>query len=120
MKKAQVGDLVCMGRRKKKGMGIIMEYCPDVTRRTGVVIDTYLKHDRAEKYRHYARIIEGSDPHDRELVRSFLHNNNDTCYKRFKNQFALVKWMKRPSYYESSSVSESEGWYPVEWLSRVC
>ena len=119
MKKAKVGDLVCMGRRKTKGLGIVLEYCPNAARRTGINIDQYLKYDRSEKYLHYTEMIDSAQENERDLIRAFMHNNNNTCYKKFKNKFAYVRWTRKPSCYESSQVSEDEGWYPVDWLSAI-
>ena len=65
MKKAKVGDLVCMGRRKTKGLGIVLEYCPNAARRTGINIDQYLKYDRSEKYLHYTEVIYSSHESER-------------------------------------------------------
>jgi hypothetical protein len=119
MKKTQIGDLVCMGRRKTKGMGIVLDYCPNAARRTGINIDQYLRFDRSEKYLRYTQMIDRAPESDRDLIRAFMHTNNDTCYKKFKNKFAFVRWSKKPSFYESAQVSEDEGWYPIDWLTNV-
>jgi len=116
----KVGDLVCMYRRRSKGMGIVTKYCPNVG-------DTMRENPASvmEVYRDYAvkdwrkrdqfkkTICERST--DSDLVFDFFLYN--TAFKgKLKVKFAYVQWFKKPSTYSADAIYSNVGWFPAEWL----
>lgn len=62
---------------------------------------------------------------DRALARAFLMCNYfyssppQKKFVKFKKDFVLVRWIKKPSEYERDSISNITGWYPYEWLKEL-
>ena len=123
MPKVEVGDLVCMYRRKNKGMGLVLDKIDNIEAVVGIdmspsevleevsTLKTY--QDRA-KYRSQV-MQESKDP---EAVKVFLSFNAQGWCRKAKYKFAKVRWFKKPSAYESN-VREDETWCPQEWLKKV-
>lgn len=115
-----VGDLVCMYRRRSKGLGIVVKHCRDIGECLGADPETILK-----TYREYAvkdwRVREQFKLHvcsescDYDLVFDFFLYN--TAYRdKLKVGFVFVEWVKKPSDHSSDAVYSKSGWFPVEWL----
>jgi len=116
----KIGDLVCMYRRRARGMGIVTEYCADVGKIIGQEPETVM-----EVYREYAiKDWRRRDQFKQEIcTRSsnpdlvfdfFLYN---TAFKgKLKKKFAFVRWSKKPSTYTADAIYSNCGWFPTEWL----
>ena len=115
-----VGDLVCMYRRRSKGMGIILRYCGDIGECMNEDAETVM-----EVYREFAikdwrrrdefktQICQKSC--DSNLVFDFFLYN--TAFQgKLKTSFAYVKWLKRPSNHTADVMYSQCGWFPSEWL----
>lgn len=115
-----VGDLVCMYRRRSKGLGVVLKYCSDIGACMDEDPETVM-----EVYRDFAikdwrrreefkkQICQKSK--DPELVFDFFLYN--TAYKgKLKTKFAFVEWVKKPSNHSVDVVYSRNGWYPADWL----
>ena len=123
MPKVEIGDLVCMYRRKNKGVGLVLNKIENITEAIGpepkpedilqamATLNTY---EDKSKYR--TKIMEQSS--DPEAVKIFFNFNGQGWCKKPKYKFVKVRWFKKPSAYESS-VREDETWCPQEWLKKV-
>jgi len=118
--KLKVGDLVCMYRRRAKGMGIVLRYCDDVSEPMGedaaAVLETYrdfaIRDWRRRDEFKQSICARSGDP---DLVFDFFLYN--TAFKgKLKKQFAFVRWSKKPSTYSADAVYALSGWFPAEWL----
>lgn len=118
--KIKVGDLVCMYRRRSKGMGIVLRYCDDVGVYMGEdateVMEVYrefaVKDWRARDNFKKSICSRSSEP---DLVFDFFLYN--VAFKgKLKKRFAYVKWSKKPSTYAADAVYANCGWFPAEWL----
>lgn len=85
----QVGALVELGRRRVKGLGMILKVSQTPTRE--------LSKEEKELF---------SPPLDWEATNSY-------------ERVALVKWITRPSDYTMLSVYKQTAWYPLSWLRVV-
>ena len=116
----KVGDLVCMYRRRSKGMGIVLRYCDDVSELMGEDAQTVLEvykdfavkdwrtRDRFKK----AVCAKSTEP---DLIFDFFLYN--VAFKgKLKKRFAYVRWSKKPSTYTADAVYSTSGWFPAEWL----
>jgi len=116
----KVGDLVCMFRRRKAGLGIVLEYHPDVgvcmEREPREVYETYkdfeIKDWRSRDEYKKRVCAESCNP---DLVFDFFLYNAAFAGK-LKTSFAFVRWVKKPSTYEADAVYSHVGWFPAEWL----
>lgn len=117
-----IGDLVCMYRRKNKGMGLILEKVDDIAAAAGIDSHAVLQ-DMSEisdwsartKYKNEV-IGSATDPLSAKLFLAF--NAQGWCSKP-KYQFVRVKWFKPPSNYENKTTSEEVAWYPADWLRKI-
>jgi len=115
-----VGDLVCMFRRRSKGLGIVMHYCADIEecmkRNPEEVMESYREFAIKDWRRRddFKKMI-CRDSCDSDLVFDFFLYN--TAFKgKLKTKFAFVKWFKKPSTYSADAVYSLTGWFPAEWL----
>ena len=118
--KLKVGDLVCMYRRRAKGLGIVLRYCDDVGEHMGedaqTILELYkdfaVKDWRARDTFKKSICQKSSDP---DLVFDFFLYN--VAFKgKLKKRFAYVRWSKKPSTYSADAVYSTCGWFPAEWL----
>lgn len=115
------GDLVCLYRRKTKGVGIVLEYVEDV----GETLDINAK-KVLEKLKSTDDVIVQAleissmvrSSHHKDLASDFFMYNEGWGSK-VKMQFAYVKWFKKPSNYEADSIYADAEWYPIEWLKTL-
>lgn len=115
-KKIKVGDLVCMPRRRKSGMGIVVKYSDNLAREGGVDVMKILEETRdVISYTDRVQIFKNAYRRcgDTEFLDQAFYYNAGWANKP-KLKFAYVKWTKRPSDYTMQS--GPEGWYPAEWL----
>jgi hypothetical protein len=115
------GDLVCLYRRKTKGLGIVLNYVEDV----GVALDIDVpkvlgklrsSNNRVTQALEISSMIRRSEHKD--LASDFFMYNEGWSTK-LKVQFAYVRWFKKPSNYESDTIYADAEWYPAEWLKTL-
>ena len=124
MAKVKVGDLVCMYRRKNKGMGIVLEYAGDLIEKAeaGVTFDEFMealdafggKYDARAAYRR--KLKEHAKRPD--LITTCMIYNASWA-KKPKKEFVRVRWFEQPSMYETNQTKEIEEWCPIDWLRKV-
>tara|TARA_Y100000592_G_C5453008_1_gene309763 strand:+ start:1262 stop:1639 length:378 start_codon:yes stop_codon:yes gene_type:complete len=124
MAKVKVGDLVCMYRRKNKGMGIVLEYAEDLIEKAeaGVTFDEFMealeaignKYDARAVYR---RKLKSHAKHPDMITTCLIYNAS--WAKKPKKEFVKVRWFDNPSMYETNQTKEIEEWCPIDWLRKV-
>ena len=124
MAKIKVGDLVCMYRRKNKGMGIVLEYTDDliVKAEAGVTFDEFMVDIGALSGTFAAR-----SEYRRDLKAHAKYPDMiDTCMiynagwaRKPKKEFVRIRWFETPSMYETNNTKEIEEWCPIDWLRKV-
>ena len=123
MPKVNVGDLVCMYRRKNKGVGLVLEHIDDIVAAMDTetpvneIIETMteLKTFNERSYYRRTQIDQSKNP---DAAKLFFEFNAQSWCKKPKYKFAKVRWFKKPSAYESN-VREDETWCPQDWLKKV-
>ena len=123
MPKVDVGDLVCLYRRKSKGLGIVIEKIEDVEEelQLSTPLEDVLKNlssmDKyTEKTEYREKLVKLCD--NPKVARIFFMYNGLNWCKKPKYKFVRVRWFKRPSAYESM-MREEENWCPQDWLKKV-
>lgn len=124
MAKVKVGDLVCMYRRKNKGMGIVLEHTHDIIEKSGAGIS----------FQDFMNTLEtiGNRYDERAVYRNHLKKKAEypdlihTCMiynaswaKKPKKEFVRVRWFESPSMYEVKKTKEIEEWCPIDWLKKL-
>jgi len=125
MAKINVGDLVCMYRRKKKGMGIVLEKTDDIIESANIEATfdevhaelTRLEKDYNGRSRYKKELRKQSERP--ELISTCLLYNGQGWAKKPKKAFVRIRWFDRPSLYESNETSTDEEWAPVDWLKKL-
>jgi hypothetical protein len=124
MAKVEVGDLVCMFRRKNKGMGIVLEYTDDLVERSGagITFDEFMGaiKDIGDKYDQRATYRRKLKEHAKypDLINTCMIYNASWA-KKPKKEFVRIRWFDCPSMYETAKTKEVEEWCPVDWVRRV-
>jgi hypothetical protein len=128
MSKLKVGDLVCIPRRKNKGLGIVLKHVKDITKEIDTFKDEFWvshaqmikegKSGELSDLRKSARIhlLEASP--ERDLLEAYFQYNNSWCPKN-KKSFIYIKWFKHPSYYENARCRAKEQWHPADWAKAM-
>ncbi len=125
MAKVKVGDLVCLFRRKKKGLGIVLEHVPDIIEQAGAgasfeeVMETlsalrggsYLT---ASQYR-----FELKQKAERPELIDYCLSCNTNWASRPKKEFVRIRWFESPSFYEVDEPPTGEEWVPIEWVRQI-
>ena len=124
MAKVKVGDLVCMYRRKNKGMGIVLEHTDDLIQKAeaGITFEDFMHGIAGLSGTYNARAA-----YRRELKASAKYPDMiNTCMiynaswaKKPKKEFVRIRWFETPSLYETASTKEIEEWCPIDWLRKV-
>lgn len=116
MAKINVGDLVCMYRRKKKGMGIVLEKTDDIIESANIEAtfdEVHAELIRLEKDYNgrtkYKRQLRGQSRRP-ELISTCLLYNGQGWAKKPKKAFVRIRWFERPSLYESNETNVDEEW----------
>ena len=125
MAKINVGDLVCMYRRKKKGMGIVLEKTDDIIESANIEVTfdevhaelIRLQKDYSARTRYKKELRKQSDRP--ELISTCLLYNGQGWARKPKKAFVRIRWFDRPSLYESNQTSTDEEWAPVDWLKKL-
>ena len=124
MAKVKVGDLVCMYRRKNKGMGIVLEHTEDLIEKAeaGITFQEFMdtiesigsKYDARAAYR---RKLKAYAKHPDMITTCLIYNAS--WAKKPKKEFVRVRWFETPSMYETNQTKEIEEWCPIDWLRKV-
>ncbi len=125
MAKINVGDLVCMYRRKKKGMGIVLEKTDNIIESANIeaTFDEVhaelirLQKDYSARTRYKKELRKQSDRP--ELISTCLLYNGQGWARKPKKAFVRIRWFDRPSLYESNQTSTDEEWAPIDWLKKL-
>ena len=122
--KIQVGDLVCMYRRKNKGMGIVLEHAEDVVvaAQAGITFDEFMEtledvgHNYSRRAAYRMQLCESAKYPDK--IDAALRYNASWA-KKPKKEFVRIRWFTNPSMYEINKTTELEQWYPIDWVKRI-
>lgn len=124
MSKIKVGDLVCMYRRKNKGMGIVLEHAPDLIEKAdaGITFAELVeaidkigsKYDQRAQFR---EALKKKATHP-ELIHTCLIYNASWA-KKPKKEFVRIRWFDNPSMYETKKTKDIEEWCPIEWVKKM-
>ena len=124
MSNIKVGDLVCMYRRKNKGMGIVLEYAPDLIEKAEagitfpevmeVINEIGSKYDQRAEFRNSLK-KKAKYP---DLIQICLIYNASWA-KKPKKEFVRVRWFDNPSMYETKKTKEVEEWCPADWVKKL-
>ena len=124
MAKVKVGDLVCMYRRKNKGMGIVLEHAEDLIEKSevGLTFEQFMKDLAALGKRYdaraaYRRKLKSSAKHPDMITTCLIYNAS--WAKKPKKEFVRVRWFETPSMYETNNTKEIEEWCPIDWLRAI-
>jgi len=125
MAKINVGDLVCMYRRKKKGMGIVLEKTDDIIESAKIDItfeELYTELIRLEKDYNgrtkYKRELRSQSERP-ELISTCILYNGQGWARKPKKAFVRIRWFDRPSLYENNETSTDEEWSPIGWVKKL-
>jgi hypothetical protein len=117
----KVGDLVCLYRRKHKGMGMVLEAIEDIEEVSGldgfeciVKMRSMNSWDSRRDYK--MKTIRESKNED--AANLFWEYHEYAHSPKIKTSFVKVRWFKRPSNYETRTIREDSGWYPTSWLKK--
>tara|TARA_Y100000592_G_scaffold100580_1_gene181296 strand:- start:1006 stop:1383 length:378 start_codon:yes stop_codon:yes gene_type:complete len=124
MAKVKVGDLVCMYRRKNKGMGIVLEHVDDLIEKAeaGVTFDEFMEAldaigDKYDARAAYRRKLKSHAKHPDMITTCLIYNAS--WAKKPKKEFVRVRWFDNPSMYETNQTKEIEEWCPIDWVKKV-
>ena len=127
MSKVGIGELVCLYRRRKKGLGVVIEIVDDA--RENLNLDNPSTDALSEvqllsyggKQEYIEKLIKKST--DAELSAAFFAFNSKSWCKKPKYQFAKVRWLKIPSFYTTQHTIRSNlndtTWVPTDWVRVV-
>ena len=124
MSKVQVGDLVCMYRRKNKGMGIVLEHTSDLIEKAeaGITFVELMEQIKqiGNKYDQRAQLREDLKQKAKhpELIQACLIYNASWA-KKPKKEFVRVRWFDNPSMYETKKTKNIEEWCPIDWVKKL-
>ena len=124
MAKVKVGDLVCMYRRKNKGMGIVLEHTSDLIEKAeaGVTFEEFMSRitELSGTYAarsQYRRELKSSAKYPDMINTCMIYNAG--WAKKPKKEFVRIRWFETPSMYETNHTKEIEEWCPIDWLRKV-
>tara|TARA_R110000824_G_scaffold322241_1_gene508951 strand:- start:20 stop:364 length:345 start_codon:yes stop_codon:yes gene_type:complete len=112
----KVGELVCLYRRKHKGIGIVLEK-KTISDEKIKIIEIAKKSDWKQKERLKRKALTDV-PHKGLIEAAFLYNLWQTNAK-LKKDFVYIKWFQRPSEYEQTKTTAEADWFPVDWVGRI-
>ena len=106
-----VGDLVCMYRRRKKGMGIVLEATDDIVRLSGLDMSF-------EQLTEQLSTVRSDKIASRALINTVLVFNAGWA-KKPKKEFVRIRWFDRPSVFEAKESYYEEEWCPTDWVRKI-
>lgn len=116
MKKASVGDLVCLYRRKRQGIGIVLETAT-ISHEKIKIIEIAKEADWKRKGDLKRQVLDTSV--NKNLVEAAFMYNLWQSNAKTKKDFVYIKWLQRPSQYEQTKTSTDADWFPVDWVGRI-
>tara|TARA_B100001123_G_scaffold74689_1_gene84132 strand:+ start:22139 stop:22504 length:366 start_codon:yes stop_codon:yes gene_type:complete len=121
MSKVKVGDLVCLYRRKKEGLGLVLKKEADLASMGGFEPELLYRPPPASKHINWWYAIEEAirDAIDPKAAQAYVSYNHYGKKKNLKKKFVYVKWIKKPSDYHAEKMHEDEQWIPVDWVKSV-
>tara|TARA_R110002020_G_scaffold95382_5_gene228963 strand:- start:533 stop:889 length:357 start_codon:yes stop_codon:yes gene_type:complete len=115
-KKVKKGDLVCLYRRKHKGIGIVLNK-ETLNDEKIKIIEIAQKADWKQKEQLKRKaLIEA--PQRGLIEAAFLYNLWQTNAK-LKKDFVYIKWFQCPSEYEQTRTTTDADWFPMDWVGRI-
>lgn len=114
--KVKRGDLVCLYRRKEKGVGIILETAT-LPAENLKIIKLAKKADWNRKAELKRTAMSNSD--DKTLIEAAFLYNLWQSNAKLKKDFVYIKWLKRPSEYEQTKTTADSDWFPADWVGRI-
>ena len=122
LKPFKIGDLVCMYRRKKQGLGEVLDYIPDIEECLGIdprgtleIYRSYTVKEWRNRDRYRQQVCMRSKCPD--LAFDFFIYNTAFA-DSLKISFVEVQWFKRPSTFSVDGISAPRGWFPAAWVRR--
>ena len=124
MSKIEVGDLVCMYRRKNKGMGIVLEHVPDLIEKAeaGITFSELMETMKLIGSRYDERAALRNDLKEKAKYPDLIHTclvYNASWAKKPKKEFVRIRWFDNPSMYETVKTKEVEEWCPADWVKKL-
>ena len=123
MSKIGQGDLVGFYRRKIPGMGIVLDKIDNILDHCEVDADVAFQIASNAEGRTYLEkklavdtLCNNTSKNPKDL-QVFFHYNQKWCAKP-KVSFVKVKWFKQTAAYDRG-VSETQGWYPADWVRSI-
>ena len=114
------GELVCMFRRKERGLGIAVKVIED--------LPAYIDFNSAclDRKNHPSRMVNWWNVveiniyacKDPAAARAYINYNHWGGAKKEKKDFTYVSWIKQPSDHQYN-FEEMSGWVPTEWLRAI-
>ena len=116
----KVGDLVCLYRRKQKGIGLVLELISDIEEESGLGLECMIKMREMKSWderRDYKEQTIAASK-DKKAAELFWKHHEYAHKPKIKKSLAKVRWFKRPSNYEVVTIREDTEWYPSNWLKK--
>jgi|TARA_R110002110_G_scaffold125531_1_gene303490 hypothetical protein len=113
----KVGELVCLYRRKHKGMGIVLE-TQTISDEKIKIIEIAKNADWKQKEELKREALSGEKPQKGLIEAAFLYNLWQTNAK-LKKDFVYIKWFQCPSEYVQTKTTIDADWFPVDWVGRI-
>jgi len=121
----QIGDLVCLFRRKRPGIGIVLRRSADIFEKLGVDLEKELQKKACSppsKPLEVSQLLDVLDSryniNDKDLINS-IYLFNAGWNTKTKTQFVFIKWLQRPSNYDMNEIRREEEWFPSEWVKTL-
>ncbi len=112
----KVGELVCLYRRKHKGIGIVLEK-ETLSDEKIKIIEIAQKADWKQKEQLKRKALVGAVP--KGLIEAAFLYNLWQKNAKLKKDFVYIKWFQRPSEYEQTKTTTDADWFPLDWVGRV-
>ena len=112
----KVGELVCLYRRKHKGIGIVLEK-ETLSDEKIKIIEIAQQADWKQKEELKQKALRATE--QKSLIEAaFLYNLWQTNAK-LKKDFVYIKWFQRPSEYEQTKTMTDADWFPLDWVGQI-
>ena len=112
----EIGELVCLYRRKHKGLGIILAK-GTINPHEIQILETAKKSDWQKKSKLKQKLLR--EAADQDLLEAAFTYNLWQTNAKLKKDFVYIKWLHRPSEYEQTKTSADADWFPLDWVGRV-
>jgi len=112
----EVGELVCLYRRKHKGIGIVLEK-ETISDEKIRIIEIAQKADWKQKEELKRKALSGAS--QKGLIEAAFLYNLWQANAKLKKDFVYIKWFQCPSEYEQTKTTTDADWFPVDWVGRI-